>query len=291
MPTATLDSTTPVPFLDGPRLMRLADENAAAYQSAQPFPHIVIDDLLPEASIERLMQEFPKPDAIEWTRYKNVREDKLEASSVEDLGPFTRLMLAELNSVPFLTFLERLTGIDSLIADPHFVGGGLHQLEVGGMLKVHADFNWHKRLKAHRRLNALIYLNPDWEEAYGGQLELWNRDMTECVQRIVPVANRCVVFTTTDTSFHGNPEPVSCPPGRSRRSIALYYYTSEPPPGGASESHSTLFRARPGEQAAIEEEESIPLRARLSIAADRWVPPAALEAARRLKRRAAERKS
>jgi hypothetical protein len=291
MPTATLDPTMPVPFLDGARLMRIAAENAAAYQSTQPFPHSVIDGLLPTAFVERLIHEFPKPEDIEWRRYKNARENKLATSSVEDLGAFTRLLLAELNSVPFLTFLEHLTGIEGLIPDPYLLGGGLHQLPVGGMLKVHADFNWHQRLKLHRRLNALIYLNPDWDEAYGGHLELWNREMTECVERILPVSNRCVVFTTSDSSFHGNPEPVTCPPGRSRRSIALYYYTSEPAPEGGVERHSTVFRARPGEQQAIEHEETIPLRARLSMAADRWVPPVALEAARELKRRAGTRRS
>jgi hypothetical protein len=118
MSTATLDSRMPVPFIDRARLMPIAEENAGAYQSAQPFPHIVIDGLLPMASIERLIREFPKPEDIEWRRYKNARENKLATSSVEDLGPFTRLLLAELNSLPFLTFLENLTGIDGLIPDP-----------------------------------------------------------------------------------------------------------------------------------------------------------------------------
>lgn len=281
----------PAPFLDGVRLMRIAEENAAAYRDANPFPHIVIDDLLPEASIERLIEEFPRPDGIAWRRYKNIRENKLATNAAEDLGPFTRLQLAEFNSLPFLTFLEKLTGIDGLIPDPHFVGGGLHQLPVGGMLKIHADFNWHQQLKLHRRLNALIYLNPGWEESYGGHLELWDRDMTECVKRVLPVSNRCVVFTTTDESFHGNPEPVTCPPDRTRRSIALYYYTSDRPAEELAESHSTVFRARPGEEQAIELEDAVPVRARLSAAADRWLPVGALERVRRAKRLAANRGS
>ena len=54
-----------------------------------------------------------------------------------------------------LEFLETLTGIDGLVPDPYFAGGGLHQIVRGGFLKVHADFNWHPKLRLDRRLNML----------------------------------------------------------------------------------------------------------------------------------------
>jgi hypothetical protein len=195
-----------------------------------------------------------------------------------------------MNSGPFLTFLEELTGIEGLIPDPHYLGGGLHQLVPGGLLKVHVDFNRHTRLKLDRRLNLLLYLNPDWEESYGGHLELWNRDMTRCDQRILPIANRCVIFSTTEYSFHGNPEPVSCPPERTRRSIALYYYTSGQ---GAAEAdgHTTLFRGRPGEELAPEEPLVLTMRDRLSRAVERWAPPALLEGARKAKAELGDRQA
>src|SRR5262249_39051246 len=128
------------------------------------------------------------------------------------------------------------------------VGGGLHQIEKGGFLKIHADFNYHDKLKLYRRLNLLVYLNKDWSEDYGGHFELWDTEMTKCEQRVLPVFNRCVVFTTTDTSFHGNPVPLTCPEGRTRKSIALYYYTVENPNPERAAAHSTLFKARPGEE-------------------------------------------
>jgi Rps23 Pro-64 3,4-dihydroxylase Tpa1-like proline 4-hydroxylase len=113
------------------------------------------------------------------------------------------------------------------------------------MLEVHADFNWHDYLRLHRRLNVLIYLNPDWRDSYGGHLELWSRDMSRCEQRVLPIANRCVIFTTTDQSYHSNPEPVTCLQDRTRKSIALYCYTREQPPGAEPIAHSTLFQRRP----------------------------------------------
>src|SRR5581483_6543461 len=115
---------------------------------------------------------------------------------------------------------------DGLIPDPYFTGGGLHQIERGGYLKIHADFDRHEKLGLQRRLNVLVYLNRDWDESYGGALELWDRAMTHPVVRVLPVFNRCVVFSTTDQSYHGHPEPLTCPPDRRRRSLALYYYTA-----------------------------------------------------------------
>jgi Rps23 Pro-64 3,4-dihydroxylase Tpa1-like proline 4-hydroxylase len=145
-----------------------------------------------------------------------------------------------------LGFLQELTGIEGLIPDPYFIGGGLHQIMPGGFLEVHADFNRHTKLKLDRRLNVLLYLNHDWKEEYGGHFELWNKDMSAMVHKILPLFNRMAMFSTTSTSFHGNPTPVACPPGGSRKSIAVYYYTNGRPEEERNEGHDTLFQARNG---------------------------------------------
>ena len=163
------------------------------------------------------------------------------------LGPTTRHLLSEFNSAPFVNFLEEVTQIKGLVPDPHYFGGGIHQIEAGGYLKIHADFNVHQRLRLDRRLNALLYLNRDWRDEWGGQLELWNKDMTLAVRKISPQFNRLVVFATTDSSFHGHPDPLLCPPGVTRRSLALYYYTNGRPAEERSSAHSTLHQVRPGE--------------------------------------------
>jgi len=138
-----------------------------------------------------------------------------------------------------------VTGIENLIPDPTFEGGGLHQIPRGGKLAMHADFNKHRRFGLDRRLNALLYLNKDWREDYGGHLELWNRDMTQCEAKILPVYNRLAVFGTTDFTFHGHPNPLQCPEGMTRKSLALYYFTNGRPAEEVSGTHSTLFKARP----------------------------------------------
>lgn len=165
------------------------------------------------------------------------------------MGWATRSLIAELNSAEFLQFLEALTGIEGLIADPYYEGGGIHEIRRGGFLKIHTDFNYHKKLKLDRRINVLLYLNDDWDESYGGELELWNQDMSTCIRKIQPIINRLVVFSTTDTSFHGHPVPLTCPEDRSRRSLALYYYTNGRPESEVEFKHSvsTNYQQRPGE--------------------------------------------
>jgi hypothetical protein len=118
-------------------------------------------------------------------------------------------------------------------------------LTQGGHLSVHADFNYHQRLHVERRINVLIYLNKDWKDEYGAQLELWDTDMKSRVKSYVPAFNRCVIFNTTSDSNHGNPQPVNHPDGVSRRSIALYYYTATW--NNTKRKHTTHFRVRPGE--------------------------------------------
>lgn len=234
-------------YLDGPRLMELARRNASRYASAEPFPHILFDDFLPPDVLGRILEEFPGPGDTEWITFDHVSSKKLALSDETRMGPVTRQLLYELNSAGFVTFLEELTGIEGLIPDPHFVGGGLHQITRGGLLGIHSDFNLHKKLKLDRRLNALIFLNKDWKEEWGGAIELWDRGMTRCVQKYYPVFNRCVIFTTTDFSFHGHPDPLETPPDRTRKSIALYYYTNGRPAHEVSDPHSTLHYSRPGE--------------------------------------------
>lgn len=228
-------------------LESLAARYQKEYSEAKPFPHIVIDNFLPQSILNSILEEFPSPDKIDWKSFNNSAEKKLASTSELQMGVNTRLLLQQLNSSTFINFLEQLTGIEGIIPDPHFVGGGLHQIETGGFLKIHTDFNRHKRLHLDRRLNLLIYINKQWKEEYGGHFEMWNTEMTKCEKKILPIFNRCVIFSTTDFSFHGHPEPLTCPEDRTRKSLALYYYTNGRPAEEVAKAHSTLFKDRPQE--------------------------------------------
>jgi Rps23 Pro-64 3,4-dihydroxylase Tpa1-like proline 4-hydroxylase len=213
-----------------------------AYMNADPFAHIVLDGLFDTETLDEVLRDFPAPAETQWTRFDNVLEKKLgyfyQRSSI---SPAIRIFLNEMNSFEMLLWLEALTGIEGLIPDPYFGGGGLHQIEPGGFLKVHADFNVHPKLNLDRRLNMLIYLNRDWREEWGGHLELWDRDGKACRKKVLPLFNRTVIFSTTDTSFHGHPHPLASPPGVTRKSVSLYYYTAGRPQEERSAPHDTLF--------------------------------------------------
>lgn len=216
----------------------------AAYLAAEPFPHAVIDGLLRPDAYRAAAASFPGVDGPHWTNYVHVNERKFGNPHPETWGAPLRDVADALMSPPFVRFLEELTGIDALLADPDFDGGGLHRSVDGGFLNVHADFTaHHSRPRWRRRVNVLLYFNEDWSPAYRGDLELWDSSMRQRVATVAPIANRMVVFSTDERSFHGHPEPLRLPPGAARRSLALYYFTEEQ----AVQPRSTAYRSRPGD--------------------------------------------
>ena len=154
-----------------------------------------------------VLEEFPAPRSLDWIQYNGPAERKLASREEAQLGPATRHMLQQFNSSTFCRFLEGLTGIEGIVPDPHLWGGGLHQIERGGYLKIHTDFNWYEKLRLDRRLNVLLFLNENWEESYGGHLEFWSRDMQRCEKKILPVVNRCVCSRPRTLRTTGIPKP------------------------------------------------------------------------------------
>jgi 2-oxoglutarate-Fe(II)-dependent oxygenase superfamily protein len=229
------------PLFDEQRLVQFARARAASYRTAHPFPHFVEDGLFDPAILERVAAEFEAMDRGGWHHTDASHERKWSTDDARRLGPFTSALIGQLNGGHFVSVLEEVTGITGLVPDPHLRGGGLHEIRQGGLLGVHADFNVHPRLKLYRRLNLLIYLNRDWQESWGGALELWDREGRQCVHAIPPLFNRTVLFDTSNFSYHGHPHPLACPPERSRRSVALYYYSLDCPAEADRESHGTLF--------------------------------------------------
>jgi hypothetical protein len=235
-----------MPMKNSAELLAAGRDWRASYVGAEPYPHICLDGLFDAALISRVAAEFPELGGKGDIRFDDPNQLKLASRGEYRFGPVTREFVHYLHSQPFLEFLSALTGIEGLIPDPYFIGGGFHEIKRGGFLKIHADFNKHPDLGLDRRLNLLIYLNEDWEESYGGHFELWDKEMKRCVKKFLPVFNRMVIFSTTDISYHGHPDPLNCPEGRSRRSLALYYYTNGRPRGEVSGANriTTQFRPR-----------------------------------------------
>jgi hypothetical protein len=238
-------------FLPLEKMTRSAEAWAQLYRNNRPFPHIGVDDFFDEGIIRKLVASYPGEFDASWNRTfldaGAYEEQKLGLDRLEDFPPYIQQFVNALNSRVFVEFLERLTGIDGLIPDPYLLGGGLHMIPRGGRLAIHADFNTHRKLRLDRRLNLLVYLNFDWREEWGGAIELWDKDVRTKEKAYLPIANRIVVFSTTDTAYHGHPDPLTSPKGKYRRSIALYYYTNGRPEDERSDDHTTIFKMRPNE--------------------------------------------
>ena len=222
-------------------------ENKDTYKNANPFPSIYFNDFFNAEKLKEVLEEFPDLTKGADLKFNDVNQVKLASKGEYRFGENTKAFMHYLNSQPFLEFLSALTGIENLIPDPFFDGGGCHQIQRGGMLKIHADFNKHPKTKLDRRLNVLVYLNEDWHEEYGGHFELWDKEMKGCETRILPLFNRMAIFSTTSDSYHGNPNPLSCPQERTRKSLALYYYTNGRPEEeivNGMEDHNTVFKYR-----------------------------------------------
>ncbi|QWD90551.1 2OG-Fe(II) oxygenase [Polynucleobacter sp. MWH-Braz-FAM2G] len=246
-----ISRTLPISFDSGLNLSlkearEIGEELSGSYCFAEPYPHIVIDNFLPTDLADKILANFPLEaldgDVMHEGHYAGHHKRQIFPNDCND---FVRRSFDFFNSASFLQFLEGLTTISGIIPDPYFAGGGFHETSRGGQLGIHADFRVNERLHLNRRLNVLIYLNKDWNESYGGYLEVWDRNMKHKVRSVAPIFNRCVIFNTDADSYHGHPDPLNTPDHIKRRSIALYYYTASKKVYEELPSHSTMYAARP----------------------------------------------
>jgi hypothetical protein len=266
-----------------PELIELGNQKRAEYVNAAPFPNIYFDNFFNEDALNKVLAEFPEiGKATDDIKFNTPNENKLATKGEHRLGEATKAFVHFLNSQPFLEFLQNISGIEqTLIPDPYLEGGGFHEIKPGGYLKMHVDFHKHKHMVLDRRLNVLIYLNKDWKPEYGGDFELWERDMSKSVVKIAPLFNRMAIFSTTGYSWHGHPDPLTCPPDRSRRSLALYYYSNGRPAeevaGADGAKTITSFTMRKGQDSS-----KVAVFNTYKKILRNWVPPIILKTVKKI---------
>jgi hypothetical protein len=220
------------------------------FANAKPFPYVKIDNFINPAKAEAISAAFPEFELATLTGLTFATVNERKKVQITDASKYPP-SIAELNellaSPRFLDDLSYITDIPRLLADERLTGGGMHITGPGGRLDVHVDFNYIADRKLHRRLNLLLYLNSQWEESWGGHFQLWDRDVKRCEASFAPILNRCVIFETSEISYHGV-LPVSTDAQSPRKSFATYYYTTEAPEQWTGVSHGTIFKARPDER-------------------------------------------
>jgi Rps23 Pro-64 3,4-dihydroxylase Tpa1-like proline 4-hydroxylase len=191
---------------------------------------VVFDGALNTENLQNILSEINSLDDDKATSkfiHKNPNEYNKYAFTTH-YGRYLTRLFEELNSHEFISILEKLTGITGLIRnDTTLQGAGVHRIHPGGYLSLHTDFNSYRKdeVKLDRRINLLIYMNPEWQDSYGGKIWLCDKEKKTCVKKVSPLLNRCVIFNTSNKSIHGHPEPLSVPENLRRQSIAVYYYT------------------------------------------------------------------
>tara|TARA_X000001036_G_scaffold367074_1_gene352104 strand:+ start:498 stop:1274 length:777 start_codon:yes stop_codon:yes gene_type:complete len=229
---------------------KISENNKDLDFSDFPFKHCILDNFLEENLAQKCLESFPSADDSSWERTndENIEIKKRSTWKSEFDIPDNILDLVRiLNSSLFIEKIGSLFEIPKLMPDPYFTGGGLNETTRGGLLDVHVDGNYHDASGLNRRINAIFFLNPDWNDKWGGQFGLYDTQGKECLKEVSPIHNRLLVFDTTDISFHGLPNPLSCPEDVSRKSVILYYYTKSKRPGSKNKfdkPHSALWKKK-----------------------------------------------
>ena len=236
--------------------LQMGKHLSSSYSMAIPYPHIIFDNFISEDIAKQCynsmnsftewgfdpMFGYPEDERnSQVNKFFTPWDDENSISNIKSAMPVVWKTLQYLNSPTFLSFLSKLTGINDLIVDPTFYGGGCHKILKGGRLEVHSDYNKHPKTELYRRINLLLYLTPNWQEEWGGHLELWKNEPLTKVKSILPVFNRAVIFNTTDVALHGHPEMLNTPDDINRYSLALYYFTKDRPEHEKSNSESAVW--------------------------------------------------
>lgn len=218
--------------------------------SKSPFQHLVLDDAFSVALSNRCLRNFPSlsDDCWEFTNVPGIEVKARSTWTSEfDCPDGVVDVIRILNSAPILRALSERFEIPKLMPDPYFTGGGLNCSSFGGQLDVHVDGNYHDASGMHRRMNAILYLNPNYLSDWGGELGIYESDGETLVKTVEPLHNRLVIFESHDKSFHGIPNQIKFPSAEPRRSLILYFYTTEPKPKDRTtvqEPHSALWKSK-----------------------------------------------
>lgn len=212
-------------FIDNINLTYVSTELNKHHTSAIPVPYTIIDNFLPVDIFNKIVEDVNNIPLEKYTVFEAGENFRKECRNFVD-APLLQTLSNSLQSSKFIYWLESVTGIGKLIPDPHLRGGGLARIPTGNKIGLHTDFNWNDQLQVNRKVNLILYLTPDWQTSWAGDLELWNKENTECITTIEPKANRLVFWNYETWLVHGHSNKLATPEGISRDNLIHFYYTS-----------------------------------------------------------------
>jgi Rps23 Pro-64 3,4-dihydroxylase Tpa1-like proline 4-hydroxylase len=238
-------------------------------RKAEPYPHLVVDGWFNPTLLELVREEFDQLEKTQWKVFRNEQELTHRSQPHSRLGPASEIYFSIVNSGWFLDLISAITDTEDLLPDPKLLGGGLHETRAGGKFGIHRDFDLHASHGLSNKMVFMTYLNRGWDPAWGAALEIWDIDTGASARSILPEFGTSVLLMHGPKSFHGHPEPMTAPPGQTRRSVAVYYYQNPAAVPMRLKRVSSVF---------LVAHRSKPLR----HFARRWLPPIVLDAIKKL---------
>lgn len=199
-------------------------EARARYAAGSPWPHLVLDGVIPAAWCRLACEEAAEVDDRHVVRQRSRRIVKDSVTDPASLGPTVTSLLQRLLDDRLVGALRTLTGIDDLVADPTLAFGGLWITPAGGWQRLHQDFVRHPASGLFNRVVAIAYLSP-WAEGDGGELEMWDAAASGPPTLVEPRPGRLVVFEPSAATLHA--VRVTAAP---RVALGIRCYSATPPP-------------------------------------------------------------
>ncbi|PSF37431.1 proline hydroxylase [Aphanothece hegewaldii CCALA 016] len=233
-----------------PTVLNNLDLYRDKFENAQPFKYIVIENFLQEDLAQKLLDEFPVFDPQKALNELGYVGGKAVHENMKEISTLYAKFAHYVCSKEFLNVVSQITGIEKLIGDETFFGGGTHENLHGQDLDAHVDFNYDERRWLHRRLNLIIFLNHEWDDSWGGLLELHSNPRDPDYNQVTafaPLFNRCVLFETNEYSWHGFPR-INIPEDKryiTRKSLSIYLYSKDRPQEEIAPPHATFYINRP----------------------------------------------
>jgi Rps23 Pro-64 3,4-dihydroxylase Tpa1-like proline 4-hydroxylase len=197
-----------------------------------------IDNFFPETIARKIYEAFPPFGKMRLL--DSFREKKYTSKDFDAFQPLMKDATFAFQDPQVVRMVAELTGIEDPKGDPHLYAGGLSAMTRGHFLNPHLDNSHDYEQKYYRVLNLLYYVTPGWKPENGGNLELWNEEVTKAIE-IPSLFNRLVLMATNDKSYHSVNEVKA----DGARCCVSNYYFSPHSPNGYETSHVTYFQARP----------------------------------------------
>lgn len=243
-------------IFDYNKFSELIKKFTTEYTKQSPYPFMYFDGLFDNALIAKVNSEIDDGNfELDERKIDNIEvKTRSDFEDNESIPPSSKVIFDVLNGGRFLNLVSQLTGINGLVSDPYYDGGGINITENKGMLAVHIDGTTQHRMNLSRRINAILFINEKWDSSWNGLHEQWefiNKSLSafdknqewRCIRKIMPKNNRLMIFTTNDHSWHGHAGSLNAPENIQRRSLITYYYTNGRPKSDLifEEPHRALF--------------------------------------------------